>query len=248
LYFETTYSFANLTDIEKLMETEQNVTSPLNLKASLHPFTLLDLHSLDLEVIEADLAKRLQQAPQLLKNAPIVIQMPNQPVDLAWAEQLISRLRGLGFIPVGLRIEDQHNQLAEHLKLPIFAETASRKAQKAKNEVPEVPSAYTCKMVKNVRSGQQLVNPDGDIVVMGNVGQGAEVLAKGSIHIHGSLSGRALAGIAGDLTARISCAKMQAELVAIGGQYLVSEDTPQQHWQKPCYISLADDHLNIESR
>jgi septum site-determining protein MinC len=239
----------NRTDIENLMGPMQKVTSPLNLKASLHPFTLLDLHSLDLEVIEADLAKRLQQAPQLLKNAPIVIQMPNQPVDLDWAEQLIDRLRGLGFIPVGLRIEDQHNQLAEHLKLPIFAETASRKAQNigGKVDAPVTSNAYTCKMVKNVRSGQQLVNPDGDVVVMGNVGQGAEVLAKGSIHIHGSLSGRALAGIAGDLTARISCAKMQAELVALGGQYLVSEKIPQEHWQKPCYISLSDDHLNIES-
>jgi septum site-determining protein MinC len=228
------------------MEPALNVTSPLNLKASLHPFTLLDLHCLDLDVIEADLEKRLQQAPQLLKNAPIVIQLPKQPIDLLWAEQLVSRLRGLGFIPVGLRIQDQQNQLSDHLKLPIFAETSRRKTQKsAENPKSDIP--YTCKMVKNVRSGQQLVNPDGDVVVMGNVGQGAEVLAKGSIHIHGSLSGRALAGIEGDLTARISCSKMQAELVSVAGQYLISEDTPQEHWQKACYIFLSDDSLNIES-
>ena len=225
------------------MEPALKVSSPLNLKASLHPFTLLELHSLDLDVIEGDLQQRLQQAPQLLKNAPIVIQLPNHPIDLSWAESLISRLRGLGFIPVGLRLEDQQSPLAGHLNLPIFAESANRKAPKDKQNL----SPSICKVVKTVRSGQQLVNPNGDIVVLGNVGQGAEVLAKGSIHIHGNLSGRALAGIEGDTGANISCSKMQAELVAISGQYLVSEDTPQEHWMKACYISLSDDGLNIES-
>lgn len=225
------------------MEAAITGSSPLNLKASLHPFTLLELHSLDLNIIEGDLEQRLIQAPQLLKNAPIVVQLPKQPIDLDWADNLITMLRKLEFIPVGLRIEDQQNQLADHLNLPIFAETNSRKTHQEK----PIAQLNISKVVKTVRSGQQLVNPDGDVVVLGNVGQGAEVLAKGSIHIHGSLSGRALAGIEGDLTSTISCSKMQAELIAIGGQYLVSEDTPQEHWLKTCYISLSDDGLNIES-
>lgn len=229
------------------MEPAKNVTSPLNLKASLHPFTLLDLQLLDIPAITQDLEQRLQQAPELLKNAPIVIQLPKQPIDLAWAEELITALKSLNFIPVGLRIEDQQTQLAEHLQLPIFSETANRKPKSIESQPKAEPVINTTKVIKTVRSGQQFVNPDGDVVVLGNVGQGAEVLAKGSIHIQGSLSGRALAGISGNTLANISCGKMQAELVAISGQYLVSEDTPQQHWQKACYISLADDALNIES-
>lgn len=228
------------------MEPAENSSSPLNLKASLHPLTLLELQRLDIPEICADLSKRLQQAPQLLKNAPIVIQLPKQPIDLDWAKQLTHALRELGFIPVGLRIEDQQTQLAEHLNLPIFADSSQKKNASEKPANPPA-SPSIAKVVKTVRSGQQLVNPDGDVVVLGNVGQGAEVLAKGSIHIHGSLSGRALAGIDGDQHANISCSKMQAELVAISGQYLISEDTPQQHWQKACYISLSDDGLNIES-
>jgi septum site-determining protein MinC len=228
------------------MDPALNVTSPLNLKASLHPFTLLELQLLDIEAITLDLEQRLKQAPQLLKNAPIVIKLPKQPIDLSWATQLIHALKALGFIPVGLRLEDQHSQLADHLNLPIFAESSSRKSKVSKT--PEIkPAENITKVVKTVRSGQQLVNPNGDVVVLGNVGQGAEVLAKGSIHIHGNLSGRALAGIDGDTSVNISCNKMQAELVAISGQYMVSEDTPQEHWQKVCYISLSDDGLNIES-
>ncbi|WP_396588731.1 septum site-determining protein MinC [Bermanella sp. R86510] len=225
------------------MEHAQNAQTALRLKASLHPFTLLELSSLDLAAIEADLSQRLKQAPELLKNAPIVVAMPKQPISLDWADELVACLRKLGFIPVGLRIEQTQDALAEHLNLPIFSEaTRNRPPPEA-----DVPTLKSHKVVSTVRSGQQLVNANGDITVLGNVGQGAEVLASGSIHIHGNLYGRALAGINGDPQATISCQNFQSELVAISGQYLVSEDLPQRHWQKVCYISLRDERLNIES-
>ncbi len=97
------------------------------------------------------------------------------------------------------------------------------------------------------RSGQQVVNPDGDLVILGNVGQGAEVLASGSIHIHGTLYGRALAGIQGDQQASISCHKLEAELFSIAGQYQVSEDMNNEHWQKTCYIHMQDGRLILQS-
>lgn len=224
------------------MDAAMNGQTALSLKASLHPFTLLELHSLDIHIIQADLQQRLSQAPELLKNAPIVIQLPKQPIDIQWAEQLMVTVRELGFIPVGLRLEEKHNQLAEHLCLPVFSESTQKTAKSKAND-----SEKQTLQVKTVRSGQQLVNPKGDIVVLGNVGQGAEVLASGSIHIHGQLSGRALAGINGDNHAVISCSKMQGELLAISGQYLVSDDMDPSSWQKPCYISLQDHVLNIET-
>ncbi len=46
---------------------------------------------------------------------------------------------------------------------------------------------------------------------------GAEVIADGSIHIYGTLRGRALAGAQGDTSTRIFCRDFQAELVAIAG-------------------------------
>ena len=101
--------------------------------------------------------------------------------------------------------------------------------------------------MQNVRSGQQEVNAEGDIVVLGNVGQGAEVLATGNVHIHGNLYGRALAGIKGDENTVISCHNMQAELVAIAGQYQVSDDMDSAHWEKSAFISLKSGSLNIQS-
>jgi len=94
---------------------------------------------------------------------------------------------------------------------------------------------------------QQAINPDGDLVIIGNVGQGAEVLAAGSIHIYGTLYGRALAGIKGDTSASITCQKLESELLAIAGQYQVSDDLAGEHRQKTCHVYLQDERLIIES-
>lgn len=223
------------------MDAARNTTPALQLKASLHPFTLLQLDSLDLSVISLELKQRLAKAPQLLKNAPIVIELPNQPISLQWSEQLIAELKALGFIPVGLRCQQEQHGVAEHLNLPLFSD--SPKASK-----PKQVQAQPAKLVKQaVRSGQQAINPNGDIVIFGNVGQGAEVLASGSIYIYGTLYGRALAGIKGDTTASITCQKLESELLAIAGQYQVSDDLASEHWQQTCHIHLKDERLIIES-
>ena len=76
----------------------------------------------------------------------------------------------------------------------------------------------------SVRSGQTVEFPDGDVTVIGSVGSGAEIIAGGSIHVYGTLRGRALAGTAGDGTARIFCRRFEAELLAIDGRYRVAEN------------------------
>jgi len=223
------------------MEATQKSAQVLRLKASLQPFTVLELQTLELAQIEADLIKRLQQAPQLLKFAPIVIQLPAQPVSLAEAQALLQMLRNLNFIPVGLRCDKESESLAQGLNLPLSTDSSSAKNKKTvKASIP--------KLVKNpVRSGQQVVNPHGDLIIMGTVGPGAEVLAAGSIHIHGTLYGRALAGIQGNKNATISCQKLEAELFSIAGEYQVSDDMDSQHWQKTCYIEMQDGRLTLHS-
>jgi septum site-determining protein MinC len=76
----------------------------------------------------------------------------------------------------------------------------------------------------SVRSGQAIVHPDGDVTVVGSVASGAEIVAGGSIHIYGTLRGRALAGMYGNGKARIFCRRLEAELVAIDGFYKVADE------------------------
>ena len=77
-----------------------------------------------------------------------------------------------------------------------------------------------------VRSGQQVYAENADLTVLATVGAGAEVIADGSIHVYGSLRGRAMAGAQGDTSARIYCTDFHAELVAIAGHYRVFEQIP----------------------
>lgn len=75
-----------------------------------------------------------------------------------------------------------------------------------------------------VRSGQSIIFTEGDVTIIGSVASGAEVVAGGSIHIYGTLRGRAMAGTMGDASARVFCRRLEAELVAIDGYYKTAED------------------------
>ena len=99
-----------------------------------------------------------------------------------------------------------------------------------------------------VRSGQQIYAKDSDLVVLSHVSEGAEVIADGSIHIHGTLRGRAIAGASGNTGAVIICDKLNAELMSIAGHYwLTGEQFADEYWQKKVMFSLENDSLKFES-
>jgi septum site-determining protein MinC len=98
-----------------------------------------------------------------------------------------------------------------------------------------------------VRSGRQVYAAKGDLVILGPVSAGAEVLADGNIHIYNTLRGRALAGITGDTSARIFCNSLEAELVSIAGLYRVSEDLDRNVYKKQVQIYLDDGYLRMDA-
>lgn len=87
-----------------------------------------------------------------------------------------------------------------------------------------VRAAPSLMVTQPVRSGQSIIFPEGDVTIVGSVASGSEVVAGGSIHVYGTLRGRALAGTMGNSDARIFCRKLEAELIAIDGFYKTAED------------------------
>ena len=112
---------------------------------------------------------------------------------------------------------------------------------------PPPPPAPSLLVEAPVRSGQTIMNPDGDVIILGSVASGAEVIAAGSIHVYGALRGRALAGAYGDERARIFCRQFEAELIAIGGYYKVTEDTESGLRHKPVQAWLSGTELMMAS-
>jgi septum site-determining protein MinC len=100
-----------------------------------------------------------------------------------------------------------------------------------------------------VRSGQQVYARERDLVVIGDVSPGAEVIADGNVHVYGTLGGRAIAGARGRRDARIFTLDLRAELVAVCGIYRTFEDGPPAgHAGKPVRISLEADADTLSMR
>jgi len=99
-----------------------------------------------------------------------------------------------------------------------------------------------------LRSGQRVYARNSDLIVMGVVSRGAEVIADGNIHIYGPLRGKAMAGARGDVAARIFTTGFDAELVAIAGIYrVVDTKLSAELHQKPVAIQLEKDALHINA-
>jgi septum site-determining protein MinC len=107
-------------------------------------------------------------------------------------------------------------------------------------------SSQTMVVDKPLRSGQRIY-AKGDLVVLGLVSYGAEVIAEGNIHIYAPLRGRALAGVQGNHDARIFCTCLEPELISIAGIYRTTENPlPSDVLGKPVQIWLDEEKLMIE--
>lgn len=89
---------------------------------------------------------------------------------------------------------------------------------------PEAQKTASAMVIeRTIRSGQQIYARGCDLIVLGGVSHGAEVIADGNIHCYGPLRGRVLAGATGDQTARIITTNFGPELISIAGVYRTFE-------------------------
>jgi septum site-determining protein MinC len=96
-----------------------------------------------------------------------------------------------------------------------------------------------------IRSGQSIYHPDGDVIVLGSTGSGSEIFAGGSVHVYGTLRGRAFAGATGNADARIFCRKNEAELLAVDGWYRTAEDMEPSSRGGPIQVFLDDGMIYV---
>lgn len=135
---------------------------------------------------------------------------------------------------------------------PPASETAVDTPAAAKPAEPQPADTAPARPVQSiiirepVRSGQSVIFPEGDVTIIGSVASGAEVVAGGSIHIYGTLRGRALAGSVGNTAARIFCRKLEAELLAIDGLYKTAEDMDRKLRGQAVQFWLEGDAIMAE--
>jgi septum site-determining protein MinC len=239
-----------------------------------HPALRLVLNESEDRAIAAALETLLGDDSGAFEWQPVVI----DAVRIAAAESfdlgaVVARLRGAHLHPVAisganaaLRAEADRLRLGWLAALPERRGRAEPTAQAAPEGVPEAapqapapepvaaepaPAAALAAMVveRPVRSGQQIYARERDLVVIGDVSPGAEVIADGHVHVYGTLGGRAIAGARGRRDAGIFTLELRAELVAVSGIYRTFEDgVPAQHAGKPVRISLEADADTLSMR
>ncbi|MBN9217733.1 MAG: septum site-determining protein MinC [Mesorhizobium sp.] len=128
---------------------------------------------------------------------------------------------------------------------PATAEFA--KAGSGQGALPQSsePAAGTLMIKTPIRSGQSVFHPHGDVIVLGSVASGSEIVAGGSIHVYGTLRGRAIAGSEGNISARIFCRKNEAELLAVDGWYTTAEEMEGVSRGKAVQAFLENDALCV---
>ena len=229
----------------------------------------LRIRTLDVARLTQEMRERVQRAPKLFGRAAVIIDFGGlaQTPDTATARALLEGLREAGVLPVALAYGTRETeQLSEALGLPLLAKfraqyeridggaPAAAPAPVSPPPPPPPPPAPAARpqpgrMQKTaVRSGQQLYAENCDLTVVATVGAGAEVISDGSIHIYGSLRGRALAGAQGNTDARIFCRDFHAELVAIAGHYKVLDDIPKELRGKAVQVWLEQDQIKIAAQ
>lgn len=220
------------------------------LKGRLYTFTVLQLLSNDRYQFAQQLDELMVKAPLFFDNTPIVLDCSFMQDDELDLQAFCECMRAHNLLPVAIQGANALvTTIAKCQGLAVLHSSSSQDKPLIEHTEVESPvnSLVTQKakmLTTPVRSGQQVVSKGGDLIITAPVSHGAELLADGNIHVYGPLRGRALAGISGDIKARIFCQSLDAELISIAGFYRLSDAIEPQ--PGPCQIYLQDEHIQIE--
>lgn len=136
---------------------------------------------------------------------------------------------------------DQPLQRIKASKEQVVAQAPEKNTETPEIQTPQkqTPTTHITSYHDEIlRTGQCLVQEQGDIILNAGMNSGSEVIASGNIHIYGNARGRVIAGAGGYTSARIFCHSLEAELISIAGTYCVADDIPKDMIKKPVHIYL----------
>lgn len=208
-----------------------------------------------------ELTGRIATAPKFFQRTPVCLDLSEleEPPEIDEVKAVIDAVRRAGMLSIGLTGGSADVELlSTALNLPILsafraannpfpaAPATASAAGSATAAVAEAGGGLAAMIhAQTVRSGQRIYARDRDLVITAGVGAGAEVMADGCVHIYGSLRGRAMAGVHGQLSARVFCHEFNAELVSIAGVFRVFETIPPELIGQPVQAWLDGEDLRF---
>ncbi len=218
------------------------MTSVPRIRANRYSVMTLDWPE-DSGPLDSWLRLQCDRAPALMQEIAIVLKpaMEHTASEIGEAVDLLDQL-GVGLI--GLTGDPRHRAVADALGLAwlssnnvtVGAETATEVL--AASPVSDKTRNSALVIEGPVRSGVQIYAKDRDLVVIGQVSEGAEIMADGHVHVYGRLRGRVAAGVSGQADTEIFCLTFEPELVSLAGIYCGSDQIPEELWSAKVRVGL----------
>lgn len=227
----------------------------IEFKGTSFTLSVVHLDSNNLAKLDSQLKQKVEQAPQFFNCAPIVVDV-SEITDIVDFSKLKLVVEAHRFVLVGVCgcQSTEQKSAAQNAGLAVVKKgVAQQKSAPAPIPEPEVIEAAPVEITPvanqptkvvhgQIRSGQQIYAKDTDLIVIGSVGNGAEIIADGNIHVYGSIKGRAISGASGRTDTKIFCQNLQAELISIAGVYMLHEQLGE-YANSPQRIQIEDQKM-----
>lgn len=193
----------------------------------------LNVYSDNIDLIQLSFKEQLK-ASQLFANASVILDLSNldKQIDVF---KLLEICHAQSIFPIAT--QGGKPEISQQ-----FSNAGIRKLSDTKENTTSQASELV--ITKTVRSGQEIYS-EKPIIIIGDVSAAAEVASNASIHIYGELRGKAMAGVRGDTKSHIFALSSQAELIAIGQQFIVSEQSNLLNFNTPSRYSIMDNKIKV---
>lgn len=236
--------------------------SSFQFKGSNYTLIALQLYASDLDQFKTDLEKKVNENPNFLQSAPMVLDLTGITEEIS-LDPFLDVIKSQKLNLVGAKVGDYCSQQIHKNGLTLLnSATNSKKTTREQTHINNAELQTTKKVVKTtekinepvntmvinekVRGGQQIFNPNGDIIITDTVASGAEIIAAGNITVLVPGSGKLIAGCKGNKNAIIFCTKLTADLVSIAGVYQLCDNINNSYKGGSVRITLESSNLRYK--
>jgi len=197
--------------------------------------TIYCQESAGFEEILRDLASRLQQRAVFFGQAKVRIDVGSRQLTETEKERLADVLaKNSKLILVGVQTSAER---------PSEVSPARRRGETDDLKLESFKEGRSIVIKRTLRSGQSVHFP-GNVIVLGDVNPGAEIVAEGDIFVYGTLRGIAHAGRGGDRNASVVALRLAPTQLRIASVISRAPDEAALPNQ-PEYAYISDDRIMI---
>lgn len=204
-----------------------------------------------------ELAKKLAESGNFFVNAEVTLNLGARAlteIDLKLIRQSIQEKHGLKIVGIKTTCEETaasaqllglSNQTPpEDIFVSDLASESNGKTNLNKEIFPKIETAATELIRRTLRSGQ-IYESRNNLVILGDVNAGAEVISGGDILVFGALRGIAHAGATGNHKAIIVALKLRPMQLRIANR-IARADGQQARGNGPEFASIENDQIVID--